>query len=476
MKIERFWKRRFLRKKLKYTLICVFIVSIIFVAHQLVYFKKLNQVTVGKYISGSVRKTNYIDGKMSSRWNEPLHSKLLRDEKGRTVSLRGTRDQDISKYLPNVRGKFVCFTSKDEIDFFKINDNYCDCPLDGSDEPGTNACNNGAFNCELSSLQFIVPIKIPSYKVNDGYCDCCDGSDEWAEVKLSRLNNVLKRYKSKLVMHCDSNFTTVWDPLQIFNYHTHYKYAVVILNSPLYWKDNTLLQIWKRAQVNVTVDGGTYRWLHYLEEQGIDLLNEDNTEYVPNLITGDMDSCSPLILEKLKSMGSMIIKTPDQDHTDYTKALLQLGQYAKKEDIELNGIYVFADTSGRFDHIMGNINTLYRSDKIIEHVQVIQIANNSLTWVLRPGLHSIIIPKILVENNSWCGLLPIGAPVNSIITTGLKWNLNNATLQFGSLVSSSNTYDNCSEVTINTDSPVIWTMGIEPLQKNTSNYEISQNT
>lgn len=34
-----------------------------------------------------------------------------------------------------------------------------------------------------------VPIKIPSYKVNDGYCDCCDGSDEWAEVKLSRLNN-----------------------------------------------------------------------------------------------------------------------------------------------------------------------------------------------------------------------------------------------------------------------------------------------
>lgn len=54
--------------------------------------------------------------------------------------------------------------------------------------------------------------------------------------------------------------------------------------------------------------------------------------------------------------------------------------------------------------------------------------------------------------------------------------LDNATLQFGSLVSSSNTYDNCSEVTINTDSPVIWTMGIEPLQKNTSNYEISQNT
>ncbi|KOX78326.1 Thiamin pyrophosphokinase 1 [Melipona quadrifasciata] len=287
-------------------------------------------------------------------------------------------------------------------------------------------------------------------------------------------------------MQCEPQLeTTVWDPFQIFNYHTHHKYAVVILNSPLYWKDDILLQIWKRvfvnnnlirsvcysAQVNVTVDGGTCKWLCYLEEQGINLLNENHTEYVPNLITGDMDSCPPLILEKLRSMGAMIIKTPDQDHTDYTKSLFELEKYVKKKNVKLSRIYVFADTSGRFDHIMGNINTLYKSDKIIEEsIYVIQLANGSLTWILRPGLHSIIIPKILVQNNSWCGLLPIGAPVNCIVTTGLKWNLNKETqLQFGSLVSSSNTYDNCSEVTINTDSPVIWSMGIEPLQKNINN-------
>lgn len=111
---------------------------------------------------------------------------------------------------------------------------------------------------------------------------------------------------------------------------------------------------------------------------------------------------------------------------------------------------MYADTSGRFDHIMGNINTLYKSDKIIESIQVIvfyliiiyfylkrfssiyqilcfyqviQLASNSLTWILKPGFHNIIIPKILVQTNSWCGLLPIGAPVNCIVTTGLKWNL-----------------------------------------------------
>ncbi|CAK9829591.1 Glucosidase 2 subunit beta [Anthophora retusa] len=64
----------------------------------------------------------------------------------------------------------------------------CDPGVRKTDEPGTNACNNGVFNCEMTSSQSTV--KIPSYKVNDGYCDCCDGSDEWAEVKLY-LNNGL---------------------------------------------------------------------------------------------------------------------------------------------------------------------------------------------------------------------------------------------------------------------------------------------
>jgi len=62
--------------------------------------------------------------------------------------LRGSRVQDIMHYRPNKQGKFSCMLSGLEIDFLKVNDDYCDCPRDGSDEPGTSACSeNGKFYC-----------------------------------------------------------------------------------------------------------------------------------------------------------------------------------------------------------------------------------------------------------------------------------------------------------------------------------------
>ncbi|XP_015591540.1 glucosidase 2 subunit beta [Cephus cinctus] len=204
MKNEVFWMKHLFRRKIKYMLLSVVIVGVFFVSYQLLYFKELNRVIVWSTTNNSHNGDNVIAKKTNSKWNEPLHSKLIPVGKG-NVSLRGTQAKDISKYLPNARGKFVCFTSKDEIDFIKINDDYCDCPLDGSDEPGTNACNNGIFYCEASSLHSAE--KISSYKVNDGFCDCCDGSDEWAEITLPNKLDIavqqrLKRYQVPCSNHC----------------------------------------------------------------------------------------------------------------------------------------------------------------------------------------------------------------------------------------------------------------------------------
>jgi hypothetical protein len=62
-----------------------------------------------------------------------------------------------------------------------LNDDYCDCEEDGSDEPGTAACSHVQnqhvhFMCKNT---FHLPTQLHTSKVNDGVCDCCDGSDEF---------------------------------------------------------------------------------------------------------------------------------------------------------------------------------------------------------------------------------------------------------------------------------------------------------
>ncbi|KAJ2696836.1 hypothetical protein H4218_004334 [Coemansia sp. IMI 209128] len=95
----------------------------------------------------------------------------------KSSGIRGLDPQLASKYVPDASGNFVCLDGSLTIPFARVNDDYCDCP-DGSDEPGTSACNNGSFYCANRGH---IPARIPSSKVNNGVCDpeCCDGTDEY---------------------------------------------------------------------------------------------------------------------------------------------------------------------------------------------------------------------------------------------------------------------------------------------------------
>ena len=54
-------------------------------------------------------------------------------------------------YVPNEDNLFKCMSSDKMIPFEWINDNFCDCDQDGSDEPGTEACQNGRFYCSYNT-------------------------------------------------------------------------------------------------------------------------------------------------------------------------------------------------------------------------------------------------------------------------------------------------------------------------------------
>lgn len=95
---------------------------------------------------------------------------------------------------------------------------------------------------------------------------------------------------------------------------------------------------------------------------------------VPELITGDLDSCRQESLDFFNT--STVIKTPDQgtfsielpffinlialvclivDATDFTKCLMLLEPYI--QELQLDSIVSICETSGRIDQIHANENS-----------------------------------------------------------------------------------------------------------------------
>ncbi|XP_055535294.1 uncharacterized protein LOC129724420 isoform X2 [Wyeomyia smithii] len=185
VKRDNIYYKPFYKQKLKMTLLGVLLMAVVFFGYQFFYIRNDAGSEVdgirdeGGGLSASVNQSGNSKGpSQDSRY--VFVEKVGNYEK---KILRGIRLSDLDLYSERSRSSFRCLQGKSRlIDWERVNDDYCDCPEDGSDEPSTNACAQGRFYCRFQKRHLTGRggyTSIPSSWVNDGICDCCDGSDEW---------------------------------------------------------------------------------------------------------------------------------------------------------------------------------------------------------------------------------------------------------------------------------------------------------
>lgn len=195
------------------------------------------------------------------------------------------------------------------------------------------------------------------------------------------------------------------------------------------WLNETL---WNESLFRVCADGASNR-LYHLQKQHYDVKP-------PDLICGDLDSIQVETRQFYENVK--LVQDTDVNRNDLDKCLEQVQDFER--------VIVYGAFGGRFDQEMASFQALFCWRNIISELWLMDHQN--MAFLLEPEVEN----RIEVGKEKVCGLIPLGQPCKSVTTSGLKWNLEGQSLEFGGLVSTSNHILD-STVTIRCSSPLIFT-------------------
>ena len=168
------------------------------------------------------------------------------------------------------------------------------------------------------------------------------------------------------------------------------------------------LQFFQNYQCIVCIDGG------YVNFQKLKM----NIE--PDYLIGDFDSMGDIDIKNIKSEKTKIVYKDNQDETDAQFAYKYISKELSYKNIK-NIDYIYAISSSRFDHSLGNILLL---KQIPSNINARILSKTQEMFLLRNKV--IIIEKV----GKTLSIIPI-TNVKGLTIKGCKWDLDNTDVNFG---------------------------------------------
>jgi thiamine pyrophosphokinase len=165
-------------------------------------------------------------------------------------------------------------------------------------------------------------------------------------------------------------------------------------------------KIWGESSVRICADGAANR------------LFDMNSDLLPDVIIGDLDSVRAPVLESYRELGVIIEKIEDQNSTDFGKALAYAMAKGSKDLV----ITVFCGMGGRLDQVFGLFTYLYK----YHWCSIYLVSADCVTFTVKQE-------DIIVDDQVFgpsCGLIPLISDTR-LSTRGLKWDLDDTPCHFG---------------------------------------------